>query len=124
MMIKRHIHQVPSEKLSTGQDVYRQILIGPEETPNFAMRRFVIKAGGHMPKHTNTVEHEQLVLNGRAKIGIGKEVIEVQKDDVLYIPAGTPHWYQTVGEQDFEFLCLVPNQKDDLKILRPDGGDQ
>jgi len=116
-MIKRHIHQVPSEKLGTGQEVYRQILIGPAEAPNFAMRRFVIKSGGSMPLHTNSVEHEQLVLNGKAKIVIGDRVIEVQKDDVLYIPAGVPHSYQTVGEEDFEFLCLVPNREDDLKIV-------
>ena len=30
-----------------------------------------------MPKHTNTVEHEQYVLGGAARIGLGDDVIEV-----------------------------------------------
>ena len=47
-----------------------------------------------MPAHTNTVEHEQYVLAGRATIGIGTETREVGRGDIVYIAAGTPHWYQ------------------------------
>jgi len=65
-----------------------------------------------MPRHTNQVEHEQYVLRGRARVGIGDEVLEVTRDDVVYIPAGVPHWYQTEGDEPFEFLCLVPNLPD------------
>ena len=67
---------------------------------------------GGMPRHTNQVEHEQYVLRGRARVGIGDEVLEVTRDDVVYIPAGVPHWYQTEGDEPFEFLCLVPNLPD------------
>ncbi len=70
-----------------------------------------------MPAHTNTVEHEQYVLRGRAKIGIGDEVVEVEKDDVVFIPAGTPHWYQAEGDEPFEFICVVPNRPDEIQLL-------
>ena len=60
-----------------------------------------------MPNHTNAVEHEQYVLGGRAKIGIGDEIFEVETGNVVFIPAGIPHWYTTVGYEPFEFLCLV-----------------
>ena len=36
--------------------------------------------------------------------------------DVLYIPAGEPHSYEVV-EAPFEFLCMVPNEPDQLTIL-------
>ena len=52
-----------------------------------------------MPNHTNTVEHEQYVLQGAATIGIGDEEFQVKAGDVVYIPAGVPHWYRSEGEE-------------------------
>ncbi len=94
-----------------------QVLISSEEAPNFAMRRITMQAGGSMPLHTNTVEHEQLVLDGHGRVGLGDEVYEVSKDDVLFIPAGLPHFYETIGDEPFIFLCSVPNLVDDVDIL-------
>jgi quercetin dioxygenase-like cupin family protein len=94
-----------------------QGLLGPEDgAPNFAMRRFVMGPGGGMPRHTNTVEHEQYVLGGRARVSIGSEVHEVSAGNVLYIPAGAPHHYEVL-EAPFEFLCVVPNRDDRIEIL-------
>ena len=108
---------IRAEEVKAGSRTTRQVLIGPDEGPHFAMRRFIMEPGGGMPEHTNTVEHEQYVLRGRAKIGIGAEVIEVKRDDVVYIPAGTPHWYEALGDEPFEFLCVVPNGPDRIEIL-------
>jgi len=116
MKIKK-VNDLPREVVSAGTKTYRQILIGPDEGPNFAMRRFIIESGGGMPRHTNTVEHEQYVLNGRAKIGIGDEVFEVEKGNVVYIPAGIPHWYNVEAEEPFEFLCIIPNKPDKTTIM-------
>jgi len=113
----RRFDDVPLEPVVSGKRTTRQVLIGPGEAPNFAMRRFVMEPGGGMPAHTNTVEHEQYVLRGRAKLGIGDEVHDVSQGDVVYIPAGTPHWYRVEGDEPFEFLCLVPNLPDEVEIL-------
>ena len=80
------------------------------------MRRFVMGAGGGMPFHTNAVEHEQYVLRGRARVRIGDEVHDVKANDAVYIPAGTPHSYEVI-EAPFEFLCVVPNQPDTIKLV-------
>lgn len=117
-MYVKKIQDVPVEAVTAGEKTTRQVLIGPEDGPNFAMRRFVIQPGGSMPRHTNTVEHEQLVLNGRAQVGIGDQIYEVTKDDVVFIPAGVPHWYKTVGETPFEFLCMVPNKQDKIEVVK------
>lgn len=76
--------------------------------------------GGGMPLHTNTVEHEQYVLRGRARVGIADKVYEVKADDVLYIPAGVPHNYEVL-EAPFQFLCLIPNQPDQIEIVKGEG---
>lgn len=112
----KHADQIPANPVSAGKDTFIQILISPEEGPHFAMRRFTMKPGGSMPRHTNAVEHEQYVLQGRARIGIGDEVYEVGPGHVVFIPAGVPHWYENIGDEDFVFLCLVPNKEDAIRI--------
>ncbi len=93
-----------------------QVLLGEADgMPHFSMRRFIMGEGGGMPRHTNTVEHGQYVLKGRARVSIGDDVHEVGPGSVLYIPTGAPHDYQVI-EAPFEFLCMVPNQKDRVEI--------
>ena len=104
-------------EVPAGTGTSFQVLIGQEEAPHFAMRKFTMKPGGGMPNHTNEVEHEQYVLRGGAKIGIGDEVHEVKTGDVVFIPAGVPHWYEADAEAGFEFLCLVPNGPDEIRVL-------
>jgi quercetin dioxygenase-like cupin family protein len=115
--VVKHADGVERKEVAAGTATRTQILLGPQDgMPNFAMRRFTMGEGGGMPRHTNTVEHEQFVLRGRARISIGDEVHEVGPHDVLYIPAGVPHDY-TVVEAPFEFLCMVPNATDRIEIL-------
>ena len=116
-MVIKHVSGVPEEPVAAGTGTTRQVLIGPEEGPNFAMRRFIMKPGGGIPRHSNTVEHEQYVLRGRARVGIGDQVVTVEQGDVVFIPAGTPHWYQVEGEETFEFLCVVPNLPDRMEMV-------
>lgn len=116
-MFVKHMDDVALEAIPAGKKTSRQILISDKDAPNFAMRRFVIEPGGEMPNHTNTVEHEQLVLGGRAEIGIGDQCFAVKRNDVVFIPAGVPHWYRTVGDEPFEFLCLIPNKPDTIALV-------
>jgi len=107
--------------VKAGSATETQVLLGEKDgVSNFFMRRFTMGAGGGMPLHTNTVEHEQYVLRGRARVGIADQVYEVKADDVLYIPAGVPHYYEVL-EAPFQFLCMVPNQPDRIEIVKGEG---
>jgi quercetin dioxygenase-like cupin family protein len=111
---------VERRRVSAGTATESQVLLGPDDgAPHFAMRRFIMGAGGGMPRHTNTIEHEQYVLRGRARVGVGTEVFEVGPDDVLLIPAGAPHFYEVL-EHPFEFICVVPNGPDRIEVLPAD----
>jgi quercetin dioxygenase-like cupin family protein len=112
----KHADQIPQEPVAGGRGTTRQVLIGPDEGPHFALRRFIMQPGGGIPAHTNTVEHEQYVLRGRARVGIGERVAEVAAGDVVFIPAGMPHWYEVQGQEPFEFLCVVPNLPDRMEM--------
>ena len=117
-MFVRHIDTLPAEEVEAGTGTKRQVLIGPDEGPNFAMRRFIMEPGGGMPMHTNKVEHEQYVLRGSARVQIGDEVHHVKAGDVVYIPGGVPHNYRAdEGDEPFEFICVVPNQPDEIVLV-------
>ena len=115
--VVKHSSEVERLEIKAGTATQMQLLLGPGDgAPNFAMRRFIMGPGGGMPRHTNTVEHQQWVLRGRARIGLGDEVREVGPEDVLYIPAGMPHSYEVI-EAPFEFLCMVPDAPDEIRIV-------
>lgn len=106
----------PAVKVAGGAGTTKEVLVGADEGPNFAMRRFVMEPGGGMPLHTNRVEHEQYVLRGSADIRIGAETFAVAAGDAVLIPGGVPHAYRA-GADGFEFLCVVPNAEDELTML-------
>ena len=117
-MSVRNVDDVTLQPVPAGTDTQHQVLIGPGEAPSFALRRFVMQAGGGMPLHTNTVEHEQYVLRGAAQIQIGEGTHHVKAGDVVYIPAGVPHNYKAAeGDEPFEFICVVPNGPDSIELV-------
>jgi quercetin dioxygenase-like cupin family protein len=113
----KHANAVEAKEVTTGRDTTIQVLISSQEGPNFALRRFCMQKGGGMPRHINSVEHEQYVLRGQAKIGIGDETHEVTAGDVVFIPQGVAHYYQNLGNEPFEFLCVIPNKEDEVTII-------
>ncbi|MDH5588658.1 MAG: cupin domain-containing protein [Gemmatimonadota bacterium] len=121
-MSVRTADSLPAQEVKAGTGTTMQVLIGSDQGPNFAMRRFTMQPGGGMPYHTNAVEHEQFVLRGSAQVRIGNETHHVKAGDVVYIPAGVPHSYQAdEGAEPFEFLCMVPNQDDVITIVEGEG---
>jgi len=116
-MTLRHNADVPLENVPGGTATSRQVLLDSELMPNFAMRRFVMEPGGGMPLHTNTVEHGQYVLRGRASVRIADETVDVVAGDSVYIPANVPHSYEAQGNEPFEFLCVVPNGPDEIHLV-------
>jgi quercetin dioxygenase-like cupin family protein len=108
---------VPTKPVQAGTATEMQVLVGPAQgDTSFALRRFIMGAGGGMPLHTNRVEHQQYVLRGRARIRIGDDVHEVAPDHTLFIPAGVPHSYEVV-EAPFEFICVVPDAPDTIELV-------
>lgn len=116
-MSVKHSTDVEAKNVAAGKDTVIQVLISSQEGPNFALRKFSMQRGGGMPRHTNTLEHEQYVLRGEATITIGDETHNVKAGDVVFIPEGAIHSYQNTGEEPFEFLCIIPNKEDKIAIV-------
>ncbi len=111
------VSDVEATVIGAAKGTSMQVLIPSNSADNFIMRRIIIKAGGSMPNHTNSVEHEQFVLSGSAKVGIAEKVYDIKKDDALLIPAGVQHWYKASDKEDYVFLCLIPNKDDIISLV-------
>ncbi len=116
-MSVKHTKDVEAKNVVAGKDTTIQVLISAQEGPNFALRKFSMQKGGGMPRHTNTVEHEQYVLRGQATITVGSETHQVMAGDVVFIPEGAIHSYENSGDEPFEFLCIIPNKEDKITIV-------
>ena len=116
-MTVKHAVDVEASDVLNAKDTKIQVLISSREGPNFALRKFSMQRDGGMPRHTNTVEHEQYVLRGEASITIGEEIHHVKAGDVVFIPEGVVHSYQNTGEEPFEFLCIIPNKDDKVTVV-------
>lgn len=113
----RRSESIEYESVGAAEGLSKGVLIGSEDAPNFAMRRFAIAPGATIPKHTNEVEHEQYVLDGEYVVGIGDEERTVSAGDSIFIPAGTVHWYRNETECEGAFICVVPNGNDEIELV-------
>jgi quercetin dioxygenase-like cupin family protein len=110
----RPVAQVSEQPVPRTRGTTIQILIGPAEgAPNFVTRRFTIAPGGRIPCHRHdTIEHEQVMLEGEMVLGLGQNERTVRAGDSIFIPEGVAHWYENRGTAPVRFLCIVPNTDD------------
>lgn len=107
--VVRNQAHVPAEPIPETDGLKRADLLSEEDgVPSVELRRYVVSPGVSVPKHTNTIEHEQYVLEGEYALGIDETEHVVGPGDVVFIPAGTPHWYRNDGDSPAEYLCIVP----------------
>lgn len=108
--VVRTMNNVPSAAVPEARGVRIQVLLGPDEgVPNFITRRFTIEPGGRIPAHRHdTIEHEQVVLEGEMVLGLDDDAVTVRAGDCVLIPPGTAHWYENRGDVPVRFLCIVP----------------
>jgi quercetin dioxygenase-like cupin family protein len=92
-------------------------VLSPEEEKDFMVRKVTLEEGGSMPNHTNIIQHQQFVLSGEAKVGIGAEVYYAKAGDFLYIPAGVPHYYEACYDTAYAFLCMITTQEDSIVLV-------
>lgn len=109
MPVKKSGSVKPQKVQRAVKTEIRWLLDRHDGAPNFEMRKFTIKPGGSIPKHYHPdIEHEQYVLSGTYKVGIGSRARVVKAGDSVFIPKGTPHWYANGARVNAEFLCIIP----------------
>jgi len=94
-----------------AKDVRMKILVGPRDgSENIILRHFIIAPGGNTPYHRHNYEH---LLKVEKNKGIavdkdGKE-FEVSEGNSIYVVPDEMHQFRNPFNEDFEFLCIIPN---------------
>ncbi len=91
------------------KDVTMRVMIGrDDETPNFALRHFIIEPDGHTPRHSHNYEHQNYIVAGSGKIWYGTEFYDIKQGDYLYVEPNVEHQFVNTGDEPLAFICLVP----------------
>ena len=108
--VVRNIQSVEPAAVPRCRGTTIQVMLGAENgAPNFDTRHFTIEPGGRIPRHRHdSIEHEQVVLQGRMMLGLDEQILEVGVGDCILIPAGVPHWYENRGTETVRFVCVIP----------------
>lgn len=102
--------QVPARPADHARGATVQVLLGPEEgMPNFYLRRFTVDPGGRIPNHRHdTIEHEQVLIEGELVLTLDGKEATVRAGDHVFIPPGVAHAYDNRGSVAAVFFCVVP----------------
>lgn len=91
------------------KDASMALMVGRDDgAPNFAMRQFVVEAGGNTPRHSHDYEHEVFVVSGRGTIFLDGKEQPVRSGDAIYVPADELHQFKAAADEPLRFLCMVP----------------
>jgi quercetin dioxygenase-like cupin family protein len=113
---------------SLFRDVTRQVLFDGEHGASAQLRYFEVGPGGHTTLERHEHPHAVVVLRGRGRVLVGREITEVEPYDLVSVPPMTWHQLRADDDQPLGFLCLVDRERDrprlpgdeDLAELRED----
>ena len=96
-------------EMQGADGVTMRMMVGRDDgAPNFAMRHFTVRPGGHTPRHQHDYEHEVYIVEGRARLEQDGEFEDLRPGDVVYVRPNVTHQFVNTGDTGLQFLCLVP----------------
>jgi len=111
VVIKHENIKLFDVQMDGTKGAFKANVIGkPEGWPDHTLRVFRIESGGFTPHHQHDWEHVNYVIKGRGRLRIGKELFDLKEKDFAFVPPNTEHQYVNTYDEDFEFICIVPNK--------------
>ena len=94
-------------------NVIKQSLVGPDQGwEGWVMRLFTVAPGGQTPRHSHTWPHINYIVSGEGTVYLNGREQNVQPGYSAYVPGGAEHQFINRGQQDFVFICIVPEEGD------------
>ena len=111
-MIHKRSKEVEAQEVGKAgaKDTSMRLLIGDADgAPNFQMRMFAVRPGGHSPFHSHLWEHETFIVSGAGSVKTDQGDIKIEAGDVVFVQPGDEHSFQADAGETLVFICCVPN---------------
>ena len=112
-MYEKHFSDIQADTVEEGakNTTIRWLITEKEGAPNFSMRLFEIGPGGSTPHHDHAWEHEVFILEGEGKLVGDTASQPLTPGNVVFVPGGETHHFESAGGTTMKMLCLIPIQK-------------
>jgi quercetin dioxygenase-like cupin family protein len=99
--------------MEAAKNVLKQTAITANEGwDGWSMRIFTLKKDGFTPFHNHSWPHINYIIKGKGSLFIDGEEKSVSPGDTAYIKGGEKHQFKNCGDDDFSFICIVPEEGD------------
>lgn len=99
--------------MEAAKNVLKQTAIGPQEGwDGWVMRIFTLKKDGLTPLHNHSWPHINYIIKGSGTLFIDGEEKSIFQGDTAYVKGGEKHQFKNNGNDDFSFICIVPEEGD------------
>ncbi|HEY5079105.1 MAG TPA: cupin domain-containing protein [Opitutaceae bacterium] len=111
------------------KSITRQVLFDDGDGTGAQLRYFEIAPAGHSTLERHDHVHSVMVVRGRGRALVGREIHDLGVNDLVRVPPQTWHQFRATTDEPLGFLCLVRSERDkpqrpaesDLAALRADG---
>ncbi|MBB6481782.1 cupin domain-containing protein [Spirochaeta isovalerica] len=95
------------------KNAVKQTAISPAQGwDGHVMRIFTLGKEGYTPKHEHSWPHINYIIKGEGTLFIDGEERPVEAGDTAFVPGGEMHQFRNTGNEDFSFICIVPEEGD------------
>lgn len=109
---ERDIQQIKIQA-AEASGVTKQSLVGPEQGwAGWVMRLFTLAKQGYSPRHSHPWPHINYIVSGQGTLFLEGKEYQVEKGSTAYVPGDALHQFLNRGEEDFVFICIVPEEGD------------
>jgi quercetin dioxygenase-like cupin family protein len=100
-------------KVKGSKGAYIQWLVTKDVgSSRYAVRRFTVKPGGLIAHHIHKYEEAVYIISGSTEVCVGREKRSMKRGDFVFIKGDVPHSFMNRGEEDLEFICVIPYIED------------
>ncbi|MDD2553287.1 MAG: cupin domain-containing protein [Desulfotomaculaceae bacterium] len=94
-------------------NAFKKSLIGPREGwEGWVMRLFTLKDRGCSPRHAHPWPHINYIVSGQGVLSAAGKETALEEGAVAYVPSNVEHQFRSTADNDFVFICIVPEEGD------------
>lgn len=94
-------------------NAFKKSLIGSKEGwDGWVMRLFTLKNRGNTPRHSHPWPHINYIVGGKGILYLEGNEHPLEQGSIAFVPSNIDHQFISTGDEDFVFICIVPEEGD------------